>query len=71
MAKTATVKQPNQMSKLQTAAIIIIAFTVVIGAFYYLGVFDGTGTDIAASDSCSKSRRYVENRFSRDVLHKN
>jgi hypothetical protein len=40
MAKTATVKQPNQMSKLQTAAIIIIAFTVVIGAFYYLGVFD-------------------------------
>ena len=33
-------KQPNKMSKLQTAAIIVIAFTVTIAMFYYLGVFD-------------------------------
>jgi len=33
-------KQPKKMSKLQTAAIIIIAFTVTIAMFYYLGVFD-------------------------------
>jgi hypothetical protein len=38
-AKTSD-KQPKTMSKLQTAAIIIIAFTVVIASFYYLGVFD-------------------------------
>jgi hypothetical protein len=28
------------MSKLQTAAIVVIAFTVTIAAFYYLGVFN-------------------------------
>ncbi len=28
------------MSKLQNAAIVVIAFTVTIAAFYYLGVFD-------------------------------
>jgi hypothetical protein len=28
------------MSKLQTAAIVVIAFTVVFASFYYLGVFD-------------------------------
>ena len=33
-------RQPKKMSKLQTAAIVIIAFTVTIAAFYYLGVFD-------------------------------
>ena len=32
-------KQPKPMS-FQTAAIIIIAFTVVIATFYYLGVFE-------------------------------
>lgn len=31
---------PKKMSKLQTATIIIIAFTVVIATFYYLGIFD-------------------------------
>jgi hypothetical protein len=41
MAASNSVKQaPKQMSKLQTAAIIIIAFTVVFAAFYTLGVFD-------------------------------
>jgi len=33
-------KQPKKMSKLQTAAIILIAFAVVMATFYYLGVFD-------------------------------
>jgi len=33
-------KQPKKVSKLQTAAIVIIAFTVTIAMFYYLGVFD-------------------------------
>ena len=33
-------KQPKPMSKFQTATIIIIAFTVVIAMFYYLGVFE-------------------------------
>jgi hypothetical protein len=33
-------KQPKTMSKLQTAAIVVIAFTVTIAAFYYLGVFN-------------------------------
>ncbi|MBN1358175.1 hypothetical protein JW988_05345 [Candidatus Bathyarchaeota archaeon] len=37
---TASAKQPKQMSKLQTAAIVIIAFTVTIATFYYLGIFD-------------------------------
>ena len=40
MAKTTLNKQPKPMSKLQTAAIIVIAFTVVIATFYVLGVFD-------------------------------
>ena len=40
MAKTTLSKQPKPMSKLQTAAIIVIAFTVVIATFYVLGVFD-------------------------------
>ena len=38
---TPSVKQlPKKMSKLQTAAIVIIAFTVTIASLYYLGVFD-------------------------------
>jgi hypothetical protein len=40
MAKTTLNKQPKPMSKLQTAAIILIAFTVVIATFYFLGFFD-------------------------------
>jgi hypothetical protein len=40
MAKTTLSKQPKPMSKLQTAAIIVIAFTVVIVTLYCLGVFD-------------------------------
>ena len=40
MAKTTLNKQPKPTSKLQTAAIIVIAFTVVIATFYVLGVFD-------------------------------
>lgn len=40
MTATTSSKQPKKMSKLQTAAIIIIASTVTIAAFYYLGVFD-------------------------------
>ena len=32
--------QPKKMSKLQTAAIVIIAFTVTIATFYYVGIFD-------------------------------
>ena len=38
---TPSVKQlPKKMSKLQTAAIVIIAFTITIASLYYLGVFD-------------------------------
>src|SRR3990170_6760049 len=38
---TPSVKQlPKKTSKLQTAAIVIIAFTVTIASLYYLGVFD-------------------------------
>lgn len=38
---TETPKQaPKKTSKLQTAAIVVIAFTITIAAFYYLGVFD-------------------------------
>ena len=40
MAARTSDKQPKTVSKLQTAAIIIIAFTVVMATFYYLGVFD-------------------------------
>lgn len=40
LAASAPSQQPKQMPKLQTAAIVIIAFTVTIAAFYYLGVFD-------------------------------
>lgn len=36
-----SVKQaPKKMSKLQTVALIIIAFVVVFASFYYLGFFD-------------------------------
>ena len=40
MAAAPSDKQPKKMSKLQTAAIILIAFAVVMATFYYLGVFD-------------------------------
>ena len=40
LAATPSGKQFRKTSKLQTVAIIIIAFTVVIATFYCLGVFD-------------------------------
>jgi hypothetical protein len=45
--------QPKKMSKLQTAVIIVIAFTVTIAAFYYLGVFDEFQDVDSTSDSAS------------------
>jgi hypothetical protein len=40
MTSTPSNTQPKKMSKLQTAAIIVIAFTVTIATFYFLGIFD-------------------------------
>ena len=40
MAAVPSGNQPKKMSKLQTAAIVVLAFSVTIAAFYYLGVFD-------------------------------
>jgi len=44
-------KQPTKISKLQTAAIMIIAFTVTIAMFYYMGVFDEFQDTDSADDS--------------------
>jgi hypothetical protein len=40
MTATPSNTQPKKMAKVQTAAIIVIAFTVTIATFYFLGIFD-------------------------------
>ena len=55
LTKAPSDKQPK-MSKLQTAAIVVIAFTVTIAAFYYLDIFDdfqAIDTGDSTSDSTS------------------
>jgi heme/copper-type cytochrome/quinol oxidase subunit 2 len=51
---------PKQLSKLQTVAIIIIAFVVVFASFYYLGFFDefqpSTNTDTQGATSLTPAR---------------